>query len=213
MTRNHVDPSAILPIWSQDAAQELEAGRVPLIVLGAASLGLDAMPALSALTRLDDEQTGLANPAALAGGDGGLWLLALMQRPRRTRPQAGGEAASRVQAIQDRVPPALFTGADAATHAASLNLAAQSLTPTPVVSPEILGERVPPGLAWALFPARSAGAVNQWAWLPWESLGPPAVPEPPIDPTVSPAAAPAATLTAYVGLLLALGLLLAWFIF
>jgi len=204
----HDDANTILSIWSREAAQALEAGRVPLVVLGAGSTGLDALPALSALAGLDDERTGLATPAALAGGDGGLWLLALMQRPRRIRPQAGGDAARRAQAIQARVPPALFTGPDPALHAATLNLAAQWVTPTPVSTAGGQGERVPPGLAWAIFPERSAGAMNQWAWLPWESLGLPADLDPTPDPGTAPVAAPAGMWTAYVGLFLALGLLL-----
>ncbi len=217
MSHAHGDASTILSTWSREAAQELEAGRVPLIVLGAGSPGLDALPALSALAGVDDERTGLANPAVLAGGDGGLWLLALMQRPRRVRPQAGGDAARRVQAIQEQVPPALFTGPDPALHAAALNLAAQSVTQTAVVNAGGVGESVPPGLAWTLFPARATGAVNQWAWLPWESLGPPAnpdpIPDPSPDPGTAPVAAPAGVLTAYAGLFLALGLLLTALLF
>ncbi len=213
MSRVHGDANTILSTWSREAAQELEAGRVPLLVLGAGSTGLDALPALAALAGLDDERTGLANPAVLAGGDGGLWLLAAMQRPRRIRPQAGGDAARRAQAVQERVPPALFTGPDPALHAAALNLAAQWVTPTPVARSVGQGERVPPGLAWAIFPARSTGAVNQWAWLPWESLGNPVNPDPAPDLSATPSAAPPGALTAYLGLFLALGLLLVGLLF
>lgn len=213
MSPAHGDATTILSAWSREAAQELEAGRVPLFVLGAGSPGLNALPALSALSGLDDEGTGLANPAVLAGGDGGLWLLAAMQRPRRIRPQAGGDAARRAQAVQERVPPALFTGPDSATHTAALNLAAQWVTPTPVTRSVGLGERVPPGLAWAIFPARSTGAVNQWVWLPWESLGSRADPDPATGLSATPSAPPPGALTAYLGLFLALGLLLVGLLF
>lgn len=220
MTHGPVDPSAILSTWSQEAAQDLEAGRTPLIVLGAGSLGLDTLPGLLALSALDEEHTGLAHPVVLAGGDGQVWLLALTQRPRRRRPQAGGEAARRVQAIQAHTPAALFTGPDAGTHVAALNLAAQSLTPSPVVRPnpsgQALGESVPPGLAWAIFPTRSAGAMNVWAWLPWESVEPSSASRPTAPATASatasatdPIPSPIAAWTAYAGLFLALGLLLA----
>jgi hypothetical protein len=208
-----LDTATILPQWTHLAEESLEAGQVPLLVLGDSGLGLDGLPGLLALPGVDAGRTGLAQPVALVGGEASLWFLALLHRRRMAHSRASGEAAQRVQAIQGRIPPALFTGPDTATHAAGLNLAGQALLSSPLgTNTPAVDESAPLGLAWQLLPTHRTGAMNRWAWLPFESLPTPDSAQPDQADTLDPSH-PLAMWTAYVGLLLALGMVLAALIF
>lgn len=179
----YTSPQQLASVWRRMADTAAETGETPLIALGIDSLHPDSGLGLLALSRIARRSLGPQNPVVVAGGEGELWLLGtlLWQRP------AGG-----TDAPPDQV---LYAGGDAATHAAALNTAVRP------VDAAVL----PPGMAWMLSPTATPGAERSDV-----ELLPLALAEEDFVPqAIGPDAADwLAQLERWLGLLLALGLLI-----
>ena len=152
------DPGQQSQAWRRLADNANESGETPLFALGLDSLYLGGLLKLLALSRLARQNLGPQHPTIVTGGDGWLWLLAmLVWRPAvggyRRHSAAGPGAASEEEAeglsdgSGDSGRTVLYAGADSALYAAALNLAGQQ------------GDRgtTPPGLDWSVRSSTPAG--------------------------------------------------------
>ena len=151
-------PNQLAQAWRQLADNASESGETPLFGLGLDSLYRGGLLNLLALGRIARQNLGPQHPTVVTGGDGWLWLLAmLVWRPavggRRLHSAAVPSAASEEEAevllerSEDADRTVLYAGADSALYAAVLNLAGHR------------GGRgaVPPGLDWSVRLPTSAG--------------------------------------------------------
>ena len=154
------DPGQQAHAWRRLADNANESGETPLFALGLDSLYWGGLNRLVALGRLARQNLGPQHPTIVTGGDGWLWLLAmLVWRPAvggyRRHPAAIHGAASEEEAeglaegYDDAGRTVLYAGADSALYAAALNLAGQQ------------GGRgaTPPGLDWSV-PSPSPAGVE-----------------------------------------------------
>lgn len=152
------DPGQLSHAWRQLADNANESGETPLFALGLDSLYGSGLLKLLALSRLARQNLGPQHPTIVTGGDGWLWLLAmLVWRPAiggHQRHSAAAWSASSgedEEGLSERSDDAgrtvLYAGADSALYVAALNLAVQQ------------GERgaTPPGLDWSTLSSTSAG--------------------------------------------------------
>ncbi len=152
------DPGQQSQAWRRLADNANESGETPLFALGLDSLYLGGLLKLLALSRLARQNLGPQHPTIVTGGDGWLWLLAmLIWRPavggyRRHAAAVSGavseeEAEGLSEGSDDAGRTVLYAGADSALYAAVLNLAGQQ------------GGRgaTPPGLDWSTPSSTSAG--------------------------------------------------------
>lgn len=156
---NHFSgPRQLSHAWRQVADNANESGETPLFALGIDSLYRSSLLKLLALSRLARQNLGPQHPTVVAGGDGWLWLLAmLVWRPaigghrRHSAAASGATSEEETEGLSERFDDAgrtvLYAGADSALYAAALNLAVQK------------GERgaTPPGLDWSEPLSTSAG--------------------------------------------------------
>ena len=129
-------PSQLAHAWRQLADNANESGETPLFGLGHDSLYRGGLLKLLALGRIARQNLGPQHPIVVTGGDGWLWLLAmLVWRPavggRRLHSAAVPSAASEEEAevplerSEDADRTVLYAGADSAQYAAVLNLEGQ----------------------------------------------------------------------------------------
>ena len=129
-------PGQLGQAWRQLADNANESGETPLFDLGLDSLYGGGLLKLLALGRIARQNLGPQHPTVVTGGDGWLWLLAmLVWRPavggRRLQSAAVPGAASEeeAEAVSERSDDAdrtvLYAGADIAQYAAVLNLVGQ----------------------------------------------------------------------------------------
>jgi len=152
------DPAHLSHAWRQLADNANESGETSLFALGLDALYRNGVLRLLALSRLSRQNLGPQHPTIVTGGDGWLWLLAMLV----WRPAVGGyrrhaaavdsatseeEEAGLSERSDDAGRTVLYAGADSALYAATLNLAGQQ------------GDRgtMPPGLDWSLPTTTSAG--------------------------------------------------------
>lgn len=152
------DPGQQSHAWLRLADNANESGETPLFALGLDSLYRGGLLNLLALSRLARRNLGPQHPMIVTGGDGWLWLLAMLV----WRPAVGGyrrhaaavpgavseeEAEGLADGSDDAGRTVLYAGADSALYAAALNLAGQQ------------GGRgaTPPGLDWSVPSSSSAG--------------------------------------------------------
>lgn len=144
-------PSRLAQAWRRLADNANESGERPLFDLGLDSLYRGGLLKLLALSRMARQNLGPQHPAVVTGGDGWLWLLAmLVWRPavggRRLHSTAVPSAASEeaadvlVERSDDADRTVVYAGADSALYAAVLNLAGKR---------EGRGA-MPPGLDWSV---------------------------------------------------------------
>ena len=152
------DPRQFSHAWRRLADSANESGETPLFALGLDSLYRGGLLKLLALSRLARQNLGPQHPTIVTGGDGWLWLLAmLVWRPAvggyRRHPAAIHGAASEeaaeglAEGSDDAGRTVLYAGADSALYAAALNLAAHQ------------GDRgaTPRGLDWSVPASMSTG--------------------------------------------------------
>ncbi len=141
-------PGQLAAAWRQLADTAIEYGETPLFALGLDSHYRTGLLNLLALSRLSRQNLGPQHPTVVTGGDGWLWLLAmLVWRPAaegyRHHPAASPSATTegRAEGLSDSFDDAgrtvLYAGADSALYAAALNLAGQQGGPG--VTPSGLG--------------------------------------------------------------------------
>lgn len=132
-----INPNTLAHLWQRQAEVDLESGRRPLLGLGLGNVDAESLVGLLAVQRFGQRAAALAEPQVVTGGDGDLWLSALLLRPP----------------ADDETPPAFsvsYGGNDVATHAAALTIAA----PPPSAGAPTL----PAGMAWALTPTALPGS-------------------------------------------------------
>ncbi|MCY3710185.1 MAG: hypothetical protein OXG26_14935 [Caldilineaceae bacterium] len=133
-------PGQLAGAWRQLADTAIEYGETPLFALGLDSLHRTGLLNLLALSRLSRQNLGPQHPTVVAGGDGWLWLLAmLVWRPvaggYRRHPAASssetteGKTEGPLESFDDTGRTVLYAGADSALYAAALNLAGQQGDP------------------------------------------------------------------------------------
>lgn len=179
-------PEQLTRLWQRILAEGLEGGETPLLGLGIEAVHAENGLGLLALRRLAGHRFGVVEPLIAAGGDGSLWLLALMVWQR-----AGEE---------QRPPGAslVYGGNDWATYAASLNLL---LPPA-----QTAGGRTA-GMRWMLTPTMLPGAESSaLETLPFMLTGSDFAPQ---TPPLAPSATFWADLEGWAIIGLALALLLA----
>lgn len=127
-------PGKLAVAWRQLADTAIEYGETPLFALGLDSLYRTGLLNLLALSRLSRQNLGPQHPTVVTGGDGWLWLLAmLVWRPvaggyrRHTAASPGTTTESKAEDLSDSFDDTgrtvLYAGADCALYAATLNLA------------------------------------------------------------------------------------------
>ncbi|MEZ4836377.1 MAG: hypothetical protein R2873_31020 [Caldilineaceae bacterium] len=156
MTRQQ-NPTSLAHLWQKQAEIDIESGRRPLVGVGLGNVDAESVTALLAVQRFARRAGGLGQPQVLAGGDGDVWLSALLLRPL----------------AEDDTPSSfdvIYAGGDAATHAASLTIATSSAT--------MLGPKpLPPGMAWMLTPTALPGSERgDLEYLPFVEEGAPFAP-------------------------------------
>lgn len=151
-------PGQLANAWRQLADSSNEYGETPFFALGLDSLYRSGVLNLLALGRIARQNLGPQHPTIVTGGDGWLWLLAmLVWRPAGgryreiTMANSGALGEGRPEGMSDRYDDAgrtvLYGGADSGLYAAVLNLEGQQ------------GDRgaAPPGLDWSVPSSVSAG--------------------------------------------------------
>jgi len=127
-------PGQLAVAWRQLADTAIEYGETPLFALGLDSLYRTGLLNLLALSRLSRQNLGPQHPTVVTGGDGWLWLLAmLVWRPvggghrHHTAAGPGARTESNAEGMSDSFDDTgrtvLYAGADSALYAATLNLA------------------------------------------------------------------------------------------
>jgi len=152
------DPGLLSRAWRRFADNANESGETPLFALGLDSLYRSGLLNLLALSRLAGRNLGPQHPMIVTGGDGWLWLLAMLvwrpavggyRRPSIAVPGTASEeeAESLAEVPDDAGRTVLYAGADSALYAAALNLAAHQ------------GDRgaTPRGLDWSVPASISTG--------------------------------------------------------
>ena len=130
----HSVPGKLAVAWRQLADTAIEYGETPLFALGLDSLYRTGLLNLLALSRLSRQNLGPQHPTVVTGGDGWLWLLAmLVWRPvgggyrHHTAANPGATTESKAEdlsgSFDDTGQTVLYAGADSALYAAALNLA------------------------------------------------------------------------------------------
>ncbi len=163
--------------WQNAIEAELEAGRTPVLDIGASNLILDDLGMLTALRILVARRVDVTAPVIIAGGNSALWLAGLMQRPPNTalhRPLA---------------PTIVFAGADRASYLATLTL----FMPDRSAESGPRSQSAPASMAPLFTPYTQARAA-----LPWDSL-PFAVTEDALAATRAPGSQRTAGLDLWVG--------------
>jgi len=180
----YTNPAQLASVWQRMADIATEAGETSLVTLGIDSLHLDSGFSLLALHRIARQNLGPVSPLVVAGGEGELWLLAMLLWQRR--PLASHTDAALV----------LYAGGDSATHAAALNIAVGRTN----------AAVLPPGLAWSMTPTATPGSERaELELLPFALADEDFVPQIPSSTAVD----WLEQLERWTGLLLALGLLIA----
>ena len=141
-------PGRLAGAWRQLADTAIEYGETPLYSLGLDAFYRTGLLHLLSLSRLSRRNPGPQHPTVVTGGDGWLWLLAMLV----WRPVAGGhrhhaatssaatpenKAETWSHTVDDAGRTVLYAGADSALYAAALNLAGQQ--GGPAVTPLGLG--------------------------------------------------------------------------
>jgi len=127
-------PGQLAVAWRQLADTAIEYGETPLFALGLDSLYRTGLLHLLAFSRLSLPHLGPQHPTVVTGGDGWLWLLAmLVWRPvggghrHHTAAGPGARTESKAEGLSDSFDDTgrtvLYAGADSALYAATLNLA------------------------------------------------------------------------------------------
>lgn len=179
----------ILRDWDAEIAVKLETGATPLLVTGAPTSALPALPGLEATQILAQTRRDLTLPLVPVGGASPVWLGWLLA------PLPAGDGP------WSRDPTVVYSGADPITVQAGLAAVAADVTAP------ALGEGIPAHVALELAPRLLPGATVPWEAFPFLDVGearqvPPAAAH---GQTVPP------SLTDWTGwgaLMLALGLLL-----
>lgn len=146
----YTEPEQLASAWRQLADTANENGETPLFAVGLDYLYRNSWLNLLALSRIARQNLGPQHPTIVAGGEGWLWLFAmLVWRPdiggyRHSRGADAGTTSEREtegqsEGIDDAGRTILFAGPDSALYAAVLNLAA----------PRSDRPAIPPGLNWS----------------------------------------------------------------
>lgn len=176
--------------WEAEIAVKLETGATPLLVTGAPSAMVPALPAVEATQMLARSRQDITLPLVPVGGSSPVWLSHLLA----PLPRGDGPLP--------RDPTVVYTGADPITVQAGLAAVAAD------VAAPALGDGVPAYLALELAPRLLPGAVVAWESLPFLDVG--EARQVPLPSADAPHQAPALTdWTGWGALLLALGLVLA----
>lgn len=152
------DAATICAHWQVQIDESLEAGDALLIELGVSQRALPELPSLVALEALVAKRTDFAIPWLLAGGDGVIWMAALLST-------AVGGGAAQSPAI---IP--LYGGADQATYIATLATLPGVARQLPDGSATSNATDLPIALHSLLLPTTQPGVAPRWLSLPFVLL-------------------------------------------
>jgi hypothetical protein len=126
-------PGRLAGAWRQLADTAIEYGETPLYSLGLDAFYRTGLLHLLALSRLSRRNPGPQHPTVVTGGDGWLWLLAMLVwgpvggGRRHAAASSAATPESKAETLSHTVDDAgrtvLYAGADSALYAAALNLA------------------------------------------------------------------------------------------
>ncbi len=157
----YTSPEQLASVWRRMADTAIESGETPLVTLGIDSLYPDSGLSLLALNRIARQNLGPLNPIVVAGGEGGLWLLAMLlwRSAAGNSDNAAGagsylraalarRGAGRSEDTDETLRMVVYAGGDSAIHAAALNIATRRTD----------SGALAPGMAWAVSPTATPGA-------------------------------------------------------
>lgn len=147
--------AAIRQQWQSELDISLEVGQPPLIDLGYTNQMFNSLPGLEALPQLPALGSSVIKPPVAVGGNDSAWPLSLLFTFRGTK---------REELRQPTLP--LFTGADEATHIASLATHAPPLRATWPATTAQRQTQLPVQIATLFAPGSQPDTLAHWEGLP-----------------------------------------------